>query len=94
MIVAVTVLRFCVAPAADFKKKHAEREETVSPPPVGEKRQLVVSSSISSHVPATRTVPPVNAPANNPTPQRPAAARTEEDNDCDSDDASKIDYVS
>lgn len=58
----------------------------MSPPAVGDK------SSISSHVPAARTVPPVNAPANKSTPQRPPTDRTEEDNDYDSDDASKVDY--
>uniref|UniRef100_A0A7N6A7K7 Rabphilin 3A homolog (mouse), b n=1 Tax=Anabas testudineus TaxID=64144 RepID=A0A7N6A7K7_ANATE len=68
-----------------FQKKPAEREETVS---VEQRRQPVVSSS--SHVPATRTIPPVNAPANNPTPQRPPPERTEEDNDYDSDDATTL----
>uniref|UniRef100_A0AAQ6II42 Rabphilin 3A homolog (mouse), b n=1 Tax=Anabas testudineus TaxID=64144 RepID=A0AAQ6II42_ANATE len=73
------------APTSDFQKKPAEREETVS---VEQRRQPVVSSS--SHVPATRTIPPVNAPANNPTPQRPPPERTEEDNDYDSDDATTL----
>lgn len=102
MVLAVTFLWFLwfcvvlsVAPGADFPKKPAGREETASPPAVEEKRQPVVSSSILSHVPATRTIPPVNAPTNNPTPQRPPPDRTEdEDNEYDSDDASKIDYCS
>ena len=72
-----------IAPAADVK-------ETASPPAVEEKRQPVVSSSISSHVPAAR----INPPVNNTAPARPPPDRTEdEDNDYDSDDASKTFYV-
>ncbi|XP_071322628.1 rabphilin-3A isoform X2 [Trachinotus anak] len=77
--------------AAVAGSKHSEREEAVAPPAVEEKRQPVVSGSISSHVPATRTTPPVNPPANRPTPPRPAPDRTEdEDNDYDSDDATTL----
>ncbi|XP_078127619.1 rabphilin-3A [Sander vitreus] len=68
------------APAAEVK-------ETVSPPAVEEKRQPVVSSSISSHVPAAR----INPPVNNTAPARPPPDRTEdEDNDYDSDDATTL----
>ncbi|AWO95880.1 putative rabphilin-3A-like [Scophthalmus maximus] len=71
----------------------AEREETVSIPAVEEKRQPLVSSSVSSHLPAARNIPPVNPPANNLTPPRPTPDRTEdedEDNDYDSDDATTL----
>lgn len=78
-----------LAPAADVHTK--QREETVSPAPVEDKRQPVVSSSVSSHVPAARIT--VNPPANNPPPQRPPPDRTEEEDiDYDSDDASKTRY--
>lgn len=75
----------------------AEREETVSIPAVEEKRQPLVSSSVSSHLPAARNIPPVNPPANNLTPPRPTPDRTEdedEDNDYDSDDASMTGFLS
>lgn len=76
------------APAADV-------EATAAPPAVELKRQAVVSSSISSHVPATRVNPPVNPPVNNPASSRPPPDRTEvEDNDYDSDDASKTGFTS
>ncbi|XP_018552594.1 rabphilin-3A [Lates calcarifer] len=79
------------APAANVENKHSERKETVSPPAAEEKRQPVVPSSISSHIPATRIIPPVNPPVNNPTPPRPTPDRTEEeDNDYDSDDATTL----
>ncbi|XP_049460422.1 rabphilin-3A [Epinephelus fuscoguttatus] len=72
------------APAADV-------EATAAPPAVELKRQAVVSSSISSHVPATRVNPPVNPPVNNPASSRPPPDRTEvEDNDYDSDDATTL----
>lgn len=76
------------APPADVEKK----DETVSPPAVEEKRQPVVASSyVSSHSPVTRIVPPVNPPANNPTPPKPTPDRTkEEDIDYDSDDATTL----
>ena len=98
MFQSATVADFCVfspvAPAADVENKRSEREGTVSLPAVEEKRQPVVSSSFSSHVPAARTIPPVNPPANNPTPPRPTPDRTEdEDNDYDSDDASRNDLL-
>ncbi|XP_044031240.1 rabphilin-3A isoform X3 [Siniperca chuatsi] len=79
------------APTSDVENKRSEREETVSPQAVEEKRQPVVSSSISSHNPATRIIPPVNPPVNNPAPPRPPPDRTEdEDNDYDSDDATTL----
>ncbi|XP_042365839.1 rabphilin-3A [Plectropomus leopardus] len=72
------------APAADV-------EETASAPAVELKRQPVVSSSISSHVPAARINPAVEPPINNPAPSRPPPDRTEdEDNDYDSDDATTL----
>ncbi|KAM7392407.1 hypothetical protein PAMA_007498 [Pampus argenteus] len=75
------------APPADVEKK----EEKVSPPAVEEKRQAVVSSSISSNSPVMRSVPPVDPPANNPTPPKATPDRTEEeDNDYDSDDATTL----
>ena len=78
------------APPADVEKK----DETVSPPAVEEKRQPVVASSyVSSHSPVTRIVPPVNPPANNPTPPKPTPDRTEEEDiDYDSDDASTTEF--
>lgn len=80
-----------VAPAADVENRRSEREETVCPPAVEEKTQPVVSSSVSSHITATRNTPAVN----NPAPPRPPPDRTEEeDNDYDSDDASMIDFSS
>ncbi|XP_067339806.1 rabphilin-3A isoform X2 [Channa argus] len=76
------------APTSGLDNKPSESEETLS---VEEKRKPVVSDSISAHVPAARTGPPVNAPANNPTPQRPPPDRTEEeDNDYDSDDTTTL----
>uniref|UniRef100_A0A8C4EQV1 Rabphilin-3A n=1 Tax=Dicentrarchus labrax TaxID=13489 RepID=A0A8C4EQV1_DICLA len=75
-----------ISPAADVAR--SVREETVSPPAVEEKRQPVVTSS---HVPATRNIPPVKAPISNPAPTRPPPDRTEdEDNDYDSDDATTL----
>ncbi|KAF3849230.1 hypothetical protein F7725_015727 [Dissostichus mawsoni] len=50
-------------------------ERKVSHPAVQEKRQPVVSSSVSSPVPAARVNPPVNPPANNPAPPRPPLIR-------------------
>ncbi|KAK9532218.1 hypothetical protein VZT92_009615 [Zoarces viviparus] len=76
-----------VVPASVVENKRPERDETVSPPAVEAKRQPVVSSSISSHVPATR----INPPVNNTAPQRPPPDRTEEeDDDYDSDDATTL----
>ncbi|XP_045923785.1 rabphilin-3A isoform X3 [Micropterus dolomieu] len=78
-----------VAPTSE--NRHPELEETVSPPAVEAKRQPVVSSSFSSHIPATRIMPPVNPPVNAPAPPRPPPDRTEdEDNDYDSDDATTL----
>ncbi|XP_047425894.1 rabphilin-3A [Mugil cephalus] len=75
------------APAADVHSK--QREETVSPAPVEDRRQPVVSSSIASRVPAARVT--VNPPANNPPPPRPPPDRTEEEDiDYDSDDATTL----
>ncbi|XP_023276947.1 rabphilin-3A-like isoform X1 [Seriola lalandi dorsalis] len=69
----------------------SDRQETAAAPAVEDKRQPVVSSSVSSHVPATRAAPPVHPPADNPTPPRPAPGRTQdEDNDYDSDDATTL----
>ncbi|KAA8584276.1 hypothetical protein FQN60_008061 [Etheostoma spectabile] len=69
-----------VAPTSDVK-------ETVSPPAVEEKRQPVVSSSISAHLPAAR----INPPVNNTAPTQPPPSQTEdEDNDYDSDDATTL----
>ncbi|XP_069021876.1 rabphilin-3A [Embiotoca jacksoni] len=71
--------------------KHKDREETASPPAVEEKREPVVSSSISTRNPAARFTPPVKPPANSPAPPRPPPDRTEdEDNDYDSDDATTL----
>ncbi|XP_034752013.1 rabphilin-3A isoform X1 [Etheostoma cragini] len=68
------------APAADVK-------ETVSPPAVEDKRQPVVSSSISAHLPAAR----INPPVNNTAPTQPPPNQTEdEDIDYDSDDATTL----
>nr|XP_046230447.1 double C2-like domain-containing protein beta [Scatophagus argus] len=76
------------APAAEAENKRSEKEETVSPPAVEDKRQPVVSAA---HVPATRSLPPVNPPVNNPTPPRPPPDRTgDEDDDYDSDDATTL----
>lgn len=75
------------APAADVENRHSERNEMVPPPAVEEKRQPVVCSSISSHIPEARNLPPVN----NPAPPRAQPDRTEdEDNDYDSDDATTL----
>lgn len=74
-----------------MENHHAERQETLPPPAVEEKRPPVISGSVSSHKPVSRVGPPVNPPANNPAPPRPPPDQTEEDNnDYDSDDASKI----
>lgn len=79
---AVLISDCCIvmslAPSADVEKK----EETVAPP-------AVVSSYISSQTPVTRIVPPVNPPAPKPTADR----TEEEDNDYDSDDASKTKII-
>lgn len=76
-----------LAVAAHVENKHSEREDTMSPPVVEVKRQPVVSSS-----PPTRGIPPVHQSVNNPAPARPPPDRAEdEDNDYDSDDASKDD---
>ncbi|XP_008285574.1 rabphilin-3A [Stegastes partitus] len=74
------------APAADVENKLPEKAA------VEEKSQPVVSSSISSHIPAARINPPVNPPANNPAPPRPTQDRTtqDEDNEYDSDDATTL----
>lgn len=78
-----------LAPAANEENKISEREETVSAPAVVDKRQPVVSSS---HIPTTRSTPPVNQLVNKPASPRPPPDQTgEEDNDYDSDDASKAD---
>ncbi|XP_022595536.1 rabphilin-3A-like [Seriola dumerili] len=69
----------------------SDRQETAAAPAVEDKRQPVVSSSVSSHVPATRAAPPAHPPADNPTPPRPAPGRTQdEDNDYDSDDGTTL----
>uniref|UniRef100_A0A669ER96 Rabphilin 3A n=1 Tax=Oreochromis niloticus TaxID=8128 RepID=A0A669ER96_ORENI len=74
-----------------LESHHAERQETLPPPAVEEKRPPVVSGSVSSHKPVSRVGPPVNPPANNPAPSRPPPDRTEEDNnDYDSDDATTL----
>ncbi|XP_040014360.1 rabphilin-3A [Xiphias gladius] len=82
-------------PALASKPPQANAQQaapaSVSPPAVEQKRQPVVSSSISSHLPTTTSIPPVNPPANNPAPPRPTPDRTEdEDNDYDSDDATTL----
>ncbi|XP_005946379.1 rabphilin-3A isoform X1 [Haplochromis burtoni] len=78
-------------PAAGMENHHAERQETLPPPAVEEKRPPVISGSVSSHKPVSRVGPPVNPPANNPAPPRPPPDRTEEDNnDYDSDDATTL----
>uniref|UniRef100_I3KDQ8 Rabphilin 3A n=1 Tax=Oreochromis niloticus TaxID=8128 RepID=I3KDQ8_ORENI len=82
---------FHTVPAAGMESHHAERQETLPPPAVEEKRPPVVSGSVSSHKPVSRVGPPVNPPANNPAPSRPPPDRTEEDNnDYDSDDATTL----
>lgn len=81
-----------LAPAANGENKSSEREETMSAPAVVDKRQPVVSSS---HIPTTRSIPPVSQLVNKPASPRPPPDRTEEeDNDYDSDDASKADLSS
>ncbi|XP_033979241.1 rabphilin-3A [Trematomus bernacchii] len=77
------------APPLRYSNKPPERK--VSHPAVEEKRQPVVSSSVSSPVPAARVNPPVNPPANNPAPPRPPPDQTEdEENDYDSDDSTTL----
>ncbi|XP_073334081.1 rabphilin-3A [Pagrus major] len=75
------------ANAQQAENKRPEREETVSPPAVQEKRQPVVSSS---HIPAARITPPVNPPVNNLAPPRPPPDRTEDEDEYDSDDATTL----
>lgn len=77
--------------AADVGTKRSERDETVTPPVVEDKRHPAVSTS---YIPATRIVPPVNQVVNSPASPKPPPARTEEDDDYDSDDASKADLSS
>ncbi|TKS84870.1 Rabphilin-3A Exophilin-1 [Collichthys lucidus] len=68
------------APAADVET----RED--SPPAVEVKRQAVVS-----HIPTTKTIPPVNPPVSSPAPPRPPPDRTQdEDIDYDSDDSTTL----
>lgn len=78
------------APAAEAENKRAEREETAGPPAVQEKRQPVVSSSL----PAARITPPMNPPVNNTAPPRPPPDPTKDEDEYDSDDASKTDFSS
>ncbi|XP_071754530.1 rabphilin-3A [Centroberyx gerrardi] len=72
-------------------RANPEREETVPPPAVEDKRQPDVSSSTPTHIPATSFAPPVHPPAHKPAPQRPSPDQAEdEDNDYDSDDATTL----
>lgn len=76
------------APAADAENKRTEQEQTVAPLPVEEKRPPVVSNS---HIPPASGLPPLRQPVGNPASSRPPPERTvDEDNDYDSDDASKV----
>ncbi|XP_071371785.1 rabphilin-3A [Centroberyx affinis] len=73
------------------ESRNSEREETVPPPAVEDKRQPDASSSAPTHVPATSFAPPVHPPAHKPAPQRPSPDQAEdEDNDYDSDDATTL----
>lgn len=76
------------APAADAENKRAEQEQTMAPLPVEEKRPPVVSNS---HIPPVSGLLPLHQPVSNSASSRPPPERTvEEDNDYDSDDASKV----
>lgn len=77
------------AHVANVENKLPEREEKKSPPAAEEKRQPVVSRE---HIPATRSVPAVSHQVvnNHISPQtNPVRTEDKEDNDSDSDDASK-----
>ena len=76
-------------PAVNMGNKHLEKVEVVPRPTMEEKRQPVVSSTVSSHNPAAKlTLPAKNSSSPKPQPD-PAE---DEDNEYDSDDASKTDY--
>ncbi|KAM4527124.1 rabphilin-3A [Odontesthes bonariensis] len=78
-------------PAVNMENKHLEKVEVVPRPTVEEKRQPVVSSTVSSHNPAAKLTPPVNPPAKNSSSPKPQPDPAEdEDNEYDSDDATTL----
>ncbi|KAM4634054.1 rabphilin-3A [Polymixia lowei] len=79
------------AEAEDVENRCLEKEETVPPPIMEEKRQPIATNSTQIHIPATNFLPPIDRPAHNPTPPRALPDRAEvEDDDYDSDDATTL----
>lgn len=68
-----------VAPAADAASKQKEASPLAP---------AAVSSSTSSYIPTPKTDPPAHSQTTNPA--RPPVDDTQEDNDYDSDDTSKM----
>ncbi|XP_072227657.1 rabphilin-3A [Leuresthes tenuis] len=74
-------------PAVNMENKHLEKVEVVPRPTMEEKRQPVVSSTVSSHNPAAKLTPPAKN-SSSPKPQPDPAE--DEDNEYDSDDATTL----